>query len=419
MMRHLFFCGLVFFATQLVAQAPECDGQRYRFVQFPDFIASEEIKFGENTRANGDSVELFLRVFTPQGDTATNRPLVILAFGGAFILGDKDLFEIRQFAEGLARYGFVTASIDYRLHPITSFNSNDAAISAVIRGTHDGKAAVRFFRKSVAENGNPYGIDTARIYFGGSSAGSLIALHLAYLRSEAEFLQFPGLVDTNMLDNLGGVAGTSGNPGYSSQVDGVIDLCGALGLASWFKSDVPLISLHGDDDDIVPYADGAFTFGAGINIDIQGSASIKAFSDSIGGDTELRTWVGQGHTPYALGDSIEFYRDDALDFITTHMYDWVCKTDTTTVRFADELLFDANIRLFPNPARTGFTIEHPADMPLPYALLVLDAAGRAVYQETGESSGALQVSRRNLPSGLYMAKLTLNGQSFTRRVVLH
>ena len=45
--------------------------------------ASTTIKYGENLN-EGDSLELFMDVYTPQGDTASRRPVVILAHGGDF-----------------------------------------------------------------------------------------------------------------------------------------------------------------------------------------------------------------------------------------------------------------------------------------------------------------------------------------------
>ena len=56
---------------------------------------------------------------------------------------------------------------------------SNALIRSVWRGYHDGKAAMRYFRKTAAEDGNPWGIDPDRIYFAGVSAGGFIGLHLA------------------------------------------------------------------------------------------------------------------------------------------------------------------------------------------------------------------------------------------------
>ena len=69
----------------------------------------------------------------------------------------------------------------------------------------DFRAAVRFVRSKAGE----YHFDTDRIIASGSSAGASTALFLAYVK-EAQY------------------EGDSGNPGFSSQVNGVISLAGQI-----------------------------------------------------------------------------------------------------------------------------------------------------------------------------------------------
>ena len=69
----------------------------------------------------------------------------------------------------------------------------------------DFRAAVRFVRSKAEE----YRFDTDKIIATGGSAGASAALFLAYAQ-EAQY------------------EGDSGNPGFSSQVHGVVSLAGAL-----------------------------------------------------------------------------------------------------------------------------------------------------------------------------------------------
>lgn len=100
-------------------------------------------------------------------ETAKRKPLVVWVHGGGWSRGDARVSG--AFADwpgvlaGLAGRGFVVASVDYRL-------SAEARFPAQIQ---DVKAAIRFLRGHAAE----YGIDSARVYiWGGSAGGQLAAL---------------------------------------------------------------------------------------------------------------------------------------------------------------------------------------------------------------------------------------------------
>ena len=106
-----------------------------------------------------------------------------------------------------------------------------------------------------------YGVDASQIFATGSSAGSITALHLAYLDS----VEVPSYVTWG---NVGGIfEGSSGNPGYSSQIQGVISNWGAIGDTTWMSSgNVPVYCVHGTEDATVYYdqipADGPFLHGS-------------------------------------------------------------------------------------------------------------------------------------------------------------
>ena len=110
------------------------------------------------------NVNLYMNIFQPAGDTLKKRPVIIICFGGGFVSGSKDNFNIRLLARDLAMRGFVTAVIDYRL----GMNVFDDALSmrAVYRGVQDGRSAVRFF-KADAAGANMFRVDPNQIYIGG------------------------------------------------------------------------------------------------------------------------------------------------------------------------------------------------------------------------------------------------------------
>ncbi|MFM7662685.1 MAG: carboxylesterase family protein, partial [Bacteroidota bacterium] len=170
----LFFSCLI--AGSMWAQNP-CATGRYATDVFANYTTTSDIVYGQNTSWNGASTTLKLDIYQPTGDTETNRPLIIWVHGGSFIAGSKTDGDMVAFSQKFTKKGYVCASIDYRLgfFPFDSAN----AVKAVVRAVQDLRAAVRFFYKD-KQTTDTYKIDTNNIYVGGSSAGAITSLHLAY-----------------------------------------------------------------------------------------------------------------------------------------------------------------------------------------------------------------------------------------------
>ena len=179
----------------------------------------------------------------------------------------------------------------------------------------DGRAAIRYFRKTVDE-GNIYNIDPNQIYFGGNSAGAIIAVHAAFMQEED--ITDPELLDA--LSNNGGIEGNSGNEGYSSEVRGAISLAGAIADINFItESDFNkvLISCHGDEDDTVPYFCGEPLNGQ-VQIELCGSGSMLAHTEAIGFPNHQHLlFPEQGHVPWQFGGATEV---EMIDFVSTNLY---------------------------------------------------------------------------------------------------
>lgn len=296
-----------FFILNVNAQSPCTDG-RYASDVFSDFNLTSDIEFGQNATWTGGQYTLKLDFYEPQGDTETERPLLIWVHGGSFIGGDKTDYDMEQFSERFAKKGYTCASINYRLgfFPIDSAN----AVKAVVRATQDLRAAIRFFYKD-KQTANNYKIDTNKIFIGGSSAGAITALHVGYLDDACEIQDY---LNASTIQSMGGLEGTSGNPGYSSNVQGVINGCGALARYSWMEAgDVPLCSFHGTNDGTVTYNRGIVNPGIPLMY-LDGSRMLHERACALGLEEYFYTYEGAGHVPYA-GDAglmnltVDFIRD--------------------------------------------------------------------------------------------------------------
>lgn len=411
-----FLAALCLASGALFAQS-ECDGVRYKDEIFTNIKSTKDVVYGQNKTWDGTLEDLKIDIYMPdETDEVAARPVILWAHGGSFVGGDKSATEVVQFCEAFAKRGFVTGTISYRL----GFNFGAAAgggvaaknelFKAAIRATQDGKAAVRYFRKSAIADGNPYKIDPERIYFAGSSAGAFIALHLSYLNTPDEFAQ---MADLSILDELGGLEGESGNPGYSSKAQVCINLCGALGLADWVDvaDNVPHIGMHGTADAVVPYKKGT----AGVSIilvPVEGTFEVDSVAQAKGVPSDFHTWYGADHVPYADNPSParELYRDSTIAFVSENLYPYVC----SVTGIAEKNKLAASPRVSPNPA-TGAFILRPSD-DSPYFYRVLDATGREIVRS--ESVGEKRISTEDWAPGVYMVSVQNHKVSSTQKIIV-
>ena len=217
-----------------------------------------------------DVHDLQVDIYQPSGDLQENRPLIIWVHGGAFldVMSDRTNEQSTFVATEFAKRGYVVASIDYRLvtasdlvcGPIcdsemsSSEAYNEYYKDHIAQAYSDTKAAVRFFRKSVAE-GNEFRINSDHFYMGGHSAGAIITNHMI-LEQQEDIFNINGHEMMSAISANGGIEGNSGNPGYSHEVEGGFSLSGAvldLGVVTSQDFDKLYISVHGNADGVVPY----------------------------------------------------------------------------------------------------------------------------------------------------------------------
>lgn len=409
-MKKIYLMAISLIALGNLAIAQSCAGGRYASDIFTNVTVTSDINYGSNTSFTGSPTQLNMDIYEPTGDTETARPLIIWAHGGSFIGGDKTNADVVELSNRFAKKGFVCASIEYRvgMWPIDSVN----AIKAVFRAVQDMKASVRFFYSDAA-NANTYKIDTTQIFVGGSSAGAVTALHYAYLDKECELEEF---MDANDISAMGGLEGTSGNPGYSTQVAGVINLCGALARYGWMEAgDVPVVSLHGDQDGTVPYSRGEASVSGFSVIYLDGSRMIDEQANAEGVNSHFYTHYGGGHAVYANAS----YMDTTVNFVRDFLIDQFGCTDAP-LQAPNTGTGAANLyplthcglsiseaaqmvkEIYPNPSQDQITIQFEQGLDLKDVVLV-DLSGREVRRYAVIQSN-LVIHKNELNSGVYILK---------------
>ncbi|MBU0489380.1 MAG: T9SS type A sorting domain-containing protein [Bacteroidetes bacterium] len=407
-MRKLFaFIGLATIICNSNAQITDCSGSRYYDSTFAVTV-TPDVKYGENNAYNGALTELFMDIYEPTGDTATVRPIIIFAPKGSFLSMDRKETTMVELCTRFAARGYVTAAIDYRTgvdYMAVLTNAELEFTKAVLRAAHDYKAAIRFFRKD-AYTTNTYKIDTNIVIAGGSSAGAITALHVAYLDKYSEI---PVGFDTT---GLGGIEGNSGNPGYSSEPHIVVNLCGAIADSVWIEpGDMPLVSMHGNLDTEVPY--GTATISLIIPImEVDGSASIYQRTQHIGVEHSFYTFWGRTHIPYDenAGGSFPLYMDTVVDYVRNFLYNQLC--GATSIK---EVNYESVV-MYPNPATSMVNIGLP-DSKSTIEVTILDIRGNKLFgrKYKGEQNAIVDVSK--LAVGVYFVTITSDQGKTTRKLV--
>ena len=274
-----------------------------------------------------DFQPLRMDIYQPTGDDQQNRPLILLLHGGAFILGDKATASIRELASDFAKKGYVVASVNYRI----GFNpaSKSSLERAAYRAVQDARAALRF----LSANAQKYRIDPHWVFLGGSSAGAITALNVAFMKEEER----PESTERNIWRaqvDLGELDESTNTISGSFNIRAVVNLWGAVNDTSLIDSyeKIPVLSVHGDADKIVPY-NAAYPFldldtslTSNIVSKLYGSKLIHERLTNLGIHSELITLKGSGHEPQSepgkyrmvmdtiLARSTEFYFHSMFGF---------------------------------------------------------------------------------------------------------
>ena len=406
--RFYFTLAMAFGAFALFPYAgfsqAECDGYRYRYVgAFDDIEVDYDVPYGENINVNFVPEELVVDIYSPLGDALEARPLVIIAHGGFFLAGSNDGVDVVSLSEDLARMGYVVASMSYRLGIDLFGDFQTEFVKAVWRGVHDSRAAVRFFRQS-AEYGNPYGIDTSRIYLGGVSAGGFIALHHAYVDDQSEI---PVQIDVTDPGMGGGLEGLSGNTGLSSEVNAVFNIAGALQTADFLDVGVnePVFSIHGTADGTVPYGEGDIMYLGIPIIDVDGSSIVHAKAEELGVENCLITVEGADHVPHVWDPT---YYDMTVSSLAGKLGEWSCEDyvpvcgeyDYTAETGLGEGPSANHPQIFPNPASSQGRVFVSFESQSPWTLL--NSLGQPLSQ--GLADAGTQLVWTNLAPGWYVVK---------------
>ncbi len=389
--------------------AQDLCGVRYKEPVFSNVTTTYGIPYS-SACAEGQSTpsSLSLDFYEPVGDTLAARPLVITVFGGGFVSGSRDATDMVAYCEQFAKYGYVTASIDYRLISVFDVNFTSMVREAYI-ATQDLSAAIRFFKANSAY----YRIDTNRVFLLGNSAGSIAILHEIFMTEDERPAATYNAPDLGPIHQSGSPSHFNYSPkvaGAVSQWGGVMDL-DILDVEDY----VPICMIHGMKDNIVPYDSGyCLSFSSGSMPFMYGSHTIARRFDEIGiRNYEFHPFEGESHCFYIFGfNTLIQSKFKACFNITRDFFYKVMMDQPFSVpgENRDEL------RVYPNPAADYVQVELPgAEIT---RLVLHDLQGRVVRMSE-VTRGTVVLSVEGIPQGLYLLTVTdSTGRSVVHKLVV-
>ena len=263
----------------------------------------DEIRVETATYATKDGENLDMDIYLPQNDYERERATIIYVHGGGFSGGERDGENIKTFCTRLANYGYVVASISYRLTrkgKPEGFGCDCPAtekLNTIYAANEDLLDATYF----LIENRHQYAINPQQIILSGSSAGAETVLYTAY------------------------------QPPYCYGLDsGPVSFAGVIGMAGaipdttalYDESAIPSLLFHGTDDNLVPYGTAPHHYcdenSKGYWL-LHGSNTIAKKLQQLDTPYWLHTTCGAGHeiniTPITdyFDEIIEFCKEFAID----------------------------------------------------------------------------------------------------------
>lgn len=426
------------FACAAEAQINHCISNRYAQGYYFD---SSDIEFTPNVlyavaarwpSVTTDSLQLDVFAPKPTADSFQKRPLILLIHGGAFLSGNRQAMHYQCME--YARRGFVAATISYRLGwncaatdllGVCLFCQGEQykLKTATYRAAQDGRAAMRYLQ-AYADN---FGIDTAWMFIGGESAGSITALHTAFWsQSEADSFASWAKNEVGLLDT----AGNTLPGGYG--IKAVIDNCGAVSRDSVILNNgsIPVISFHDEGDCVVPNNAGQV-----ISCTCQsfywswGSNSIHNILKNANTCTEMNLVpLSINHCSYPAWNLVrhascfmkrimcnDCRTGFSNDIYKTAQCDTLSSPTSGIIRFENE----SNFCVYPNPNNGVLHFDLSNIIHLsPLEVSISNTSGELVARGIRAHQADFSIAVKNLPAGIYFIAVSSRQQTIAIRKLI-
>ncbi|MDD3741544.1 MAG: hypothetical protein PHH30_09905, partial [Bacteroidales bacterium] len=193
------------------------------------------------------------------------------------------------------------------------------------RALQDIHAAMKY----IVKNADVYGIDTDYLFAGGSSAGDVTSLNLAFMKNKNR----PESTYKSLLhDDLGNVESSTNTIKADFKIKAVINMWGAVNDLELLKnSETSVISFHGDADKVVPidydfpFQDMKSRINTLVLFKMYGSLPIHIKLKELGRREELHIFENAGHSLNVdednhLNENFKFICYKSRDFLFEEIF---------------------------------------------------------------------------------------------------
>ncbi len=451
----------------------------YSQVTFSDtiyqFRRENDVLYGTATNYAGNEEQMFLDLYKPIGDNNLNRPLLVLVHGGAWVAGSRNEQEIQLLAKWYAKFGYVVASVSYRLgfHPSIGNGSNtltcplvtvesncvypaDSAemVRALYRAMQDVKGAVRFLKGRAAEDS----VCISNVFLAGVSAGGFNALAAAMLDVDSEKPNLAGSLSlapgpATTLDychnyfnpqgsnislsrpDLGSIDGEIALNGFNSRVKGIANYYGGMmeNLLELSNGTLPALYLFHQTNDVVVACNytrllGEFSFGCLAPLGFLGCQQIWNTPRAYG-SCGIQTLIENNNYPIQFtADIVQNGGPNCLADPPGHSLLSIYQRAKNAATFFAPLITEdsscfttgvnnvkQSFSIQPNPTTNRFSVLSPDT---PVSLHVFNLEGRLVYAASQEALEANMFQVDHLSVGIYYITLQQkNGAKFTLKLM--
>lgn len=194
----------------------------------PDWTVTKDVPYGNDPEQKADLYLLNSGI----------RPVVVFIHGGGWMAGDKSVYEGR--AKKYALAGFHTVSINYRL---AKFDKPETYWDVQLQD-------VRNFIRWLKANAFKFRIDPSRIAVCGDSAGAHLSLFLGCLRDVVAVVNMFGPSDLTT-PHMKYLLKTNALFGGKDSIS-LYESASPIRLVN--PSTVPVCTIHGTKDEVVPYS---------------------------------------------------------------------------------------------------------------------------------------------------------------------
>ncbi|MGE0021959.1 MAG: alpha/beta hydrolase, partial [Draconibacterium sp.] len=267
--RFLFFRPKAAFELSLRPETKATPSERYQNEFFDNIEVKSNIIYGKangywtsspysndpyvvtlgkgviKTFKDNEPLDLKMDLYFSRTDSLKKKPVVMLIHGGAFYIGSKESACEQALAYALAKRGFFVASIDYRLG--FKPTATDIEMSAY-RAIQDAHAALRY----LAHHSPGIGLDPNQVYVGGTSAGAVASLNVAFMDNDERPAR---ILEAEKKGVVGKIEESGNRYTETFTIRAVANMWGAVSDLNIIDAgeNIPVLSIHGTDDVVVPF----------------------------------------------------------------------------------------------------------------------------------------------------------------------